>query len=83
MRGSNLFNMMIIGIDDLLYTEGPILAVVSKKYVFTALIVVLMTGIFVAGLISRPQHKTPLKASWYSLALIGVFLIGAYVNFVI
>ena len=47
------------------------------------MIVLLMTGIFAAGLISRPQCKTPLKASWYSLALIGVFLIGAYVNFVI
>jgi len=83
MIGSNLFNIMIIGIDDLFYTEGPILAAVSETHVFTALTVIVMTGILIAGLISRPEHKTPVKASWYSLALIGVFLLGTYVNFVI
>ncbi|MDY7019495.1 MAG: sodium:calcium antiporter [Chloroflexota bacterium] len=83
MLGSNLFNMMIVGVDDLFYTEGPILADVSTSHVFTALVVILMTGVVIAGLISRPQRKTPLKASWYSLALIGVFILGAYVNFVI
>ena len=83
MIGSNLFNMMIIGIDDLFYTEGPILAASSQNHVFTALIVILMTGIFIAGLVSRPQRKTPLKVSWYALALIGLFLLGAYINFVI
>lgn len=83
MIGSNLLNIVIIGVDDLFYTEGPILAAVSPSHVFTALTVILMTGIFIAGLVSRPQHKTPIKASWYSLALIGVFLLGTYVNFVI
>ncbi len=83
MIGSNLFNMMIIGIDDLFYTEGPILAAVSQNHVFTALMVILMTAIFIAGLVSRPQSKTPLKASWYSLVLIGIFFLGAYINFVI
>ena len=83
MLGSNLFNMMIVGVDDLFYTEGPILSDVSTSHVFTALVVILMTGVIIAGLISRPQRKTPLKASWYSLALIGVFILGAYINFVI
>lgn len=83
MIGSNLFNMVIIGIDDIFYTEGPILAAVSQTHVFTALVVILMTGVFIAGLMSRPQRKTPLRASWYSLALIGIFLLWAYVNFTI
>jgi len=83
MMGSNLFNMTVIGVDDVFYTEGPILAATSQSHIFTALVVILMTGIFIAGLISRPQRKTPLKASWYTLALIGVFLLGTYINFVI
>lgn len=83
MIGSNLFNMVIIGIDDIFYTEGPILAAVSQTHVFTALVVMLMTGVVIAGLMSRPQRKTPLRASWYSLALIGIFLLWAYVNFTI
>ena len=83
MLGSNLFNMMIIGIDDLFYTEGPIMTSVSQSHVFTAMVVIIMTGIFIAGLVSRPQRKTKLRASWYALALISVFLLGALVNFII
>lgn len=81
MIGSNLFNMTIIGVADLFYRQGPVLSAVSPNHTFTGLIVILMTGILIAGLISRPQRKTPLKASWYAIALIIVFLVGAYINF--
>ncbi|MBT9162527.1 MAG: hypothetical protein DDT27_01085 [Dehalococcoidia bacterium] len=81
MLGSNLFNMSIIGIVDLFYIRGPILAHVSQVHIFTALVVILMSGILIAGLIHPPRHKTPLKASWYAIALMGVFIIGHYLNF--
>jgi len=81
MIGSNLFNMTVVGIDDLFYAPGPVLAAVSPSHVLTALVVILMTGIFIAGLIYRPERKTPLGVSWYAIALIGVFLLGAYINF--
>jgi len=81
MIGSNLFNMMVIGIDDIFYTKGPVLAHVSPNHVFTALMVILMTGIFVAALVSPPRRKTPIGASWYALALIGVFVVGTYTSF--
>jgi len=81
MIGSNLFNMMVIGIDDIFYTKGPVLAHVSPNHVFTAVMVMLMTGIFVAAVVSPPRRKTPLGASWYALALIAVFAVGTYINF--
>ncbi|HEX77953.1 MAG TPA: sodium:calcium antiporter [Dehalococcoidia bacterium] len=81
MLGSNLFNMSIIAVDDLFYRPGPVLSSVSTSHVFTALLVILMTGIVIAGLMARPQHKPALRATWYSLALIVVFLIGYYLNF--
>jgi len=83
MIGSNLFNMTIIGIDDLFYTGGPILDAVSQNHILTALVVILMTSVVMVGIILRPQRKTPLRASWYSLALIAVFLLGAYARFAI
>ncbi len=82
MFGSNIFNMMIIGILDLFYTKGPILSSVTQNHVFTALIVVIMSGIFIAALFTRPPRKTFIKASWYSIAMILVFILGAYVNFI-
>lgn len=78
--GSNLFNMTIISICDLFYWRGPILAHVSESHAFTGLIVMGMTVIFLAGLISRTRHKI-LGISWYGPPLIALFLLGAYINF--
>ena len=77
--GSNLFNLTIIPIDDLLYVKGPVLAAVSETHLVTACAVVLMTIVFIIGL-SRP-HKRYFRLSWWNLILIMLFLIGAYYNF--
>jgi len=79
--GSNLFNMTIIGIDDLFYWHGPILSNVSDGNVYTGLIVLAMTGIVITGLIFRSQHKT-LRVSWYAPILIALFLVGASTSYI-
>ncbi|MFQ5988077.1 MAG: sodium:calcium antiporter [Dehalococcoidia bacterium] len=82
MLGSNMFNMGIgIAGFDLFYRAGSIFSAASTSHVFTASIAILMTVIVIAGLISRPQRKTPLGMSWYSIALIGVYIIGFYFLF--
>lgn len=54
--GSNLFNMgVVIFIDDLFFTEGPILSYVSTDHVFTALAAMLMSCIVIIGLLYRPR----------------------------
>ncbi len=79
MIGSNLFNIIIIPIDDLIYLPGPVLAAVSESHLFTALIVMVMTGIFIAGLHFRPRRF--LRLSWFNGALIVLFFLGAYLSF--
>ncbi len=81
MIGSNLFNMTVIPIDDLFYWQGPVLASVSVSHLITALVVILMTGIFMAGLHSKPRRF--LGLSWYSVALIALFLLGAYLSYTV
>lgn len=81
--GSNLFNMAIIGIYDLSYTEGPILADVSNSHAFTGLIVLLMTSIIMIGITFRAKHKTILRVSWYTPILLILYLIGAYASFTV
>lgn len=83
MVGSNLFNMTIIFLNDVFYRKAPIFAVLAKQNIFTAFIVVLMTITVIAGLILKPKKKTILGMSAYSIVLIGIFLIGAYVNFML
>jgi cation:H+ antiporter len=79
MIGSNLFNMAIIPIDDLLYAPGPLLASVSTSHLITAGAVILMTGVFIAGLHQRPKRY--FRVSWCSLLLIVLFLIQAYFSY--
>ena len=79
MIGSNLFNMTIIPIDDLLYLQGPVLALVSVNHLLTASMVVVMTGIFIAGLRFKPRRF--LRLSWCSLALVALFLLQAYFSY--
>lgn len=79
MIGSNLFNMTIIPIDDLFYTQGPVLASVSESHLITAFMVILMTGLFIAGLRFKPKRF--FRLSWWNCALIALFVVGAYFNF--
>lgn len=80
--GSNMLNMgIVIAGDDLFYSSASIFSAASTSHVFTSAIAILMTLIVIAGLISRPKRKTPIGMSWYSVALIGVYIIGAYFLF--
>jgi cation:H+ antiporter len=79
MIGSNLFNMAIIPIDDLLYAPGPLLNAVSTSHLITAGAVILMTGVFIAGLHFRPRRYS--RVSWCSLLLIVLFLAQAYLSY--
>jgi len=81
MVGSNLFNITIIFINDLLYRKAPIFGTLSQHHIFTAFLVVFMTMIVAAALIIKPKKKTKIGLSGYAIALIVVFVIGAYINF--
>jgi cation:H+ antiporter len=78
--GSNLFNLTIIPITDLIYTRGPILAEVSESNYVTAAVVILMTLLFIVGLSFHPKRF--LRLSWLNISLIVLFLVGAYLSFV-
>lgn len=83
MIGSNLFNIMIIFLNDLLYRKGDIFLKVSQHHIFNAWLIVIMTVIVIQALISKPKKKAFFNMSWYSLSLILVFIVGVYINFVL
>lgn len=77
--GSNMFNLTIIPIVDLIYTRGPILAEVSESNVVTAAAVAVMTVLFIAAF--RFKAKRFFRMSWFNMGLIALFLISAYMSF--
>jgi len=81
MLGSNLFNMVIIFLNDIFYRKAPIFKVISQQHIFTAFIVIFMTITVISGLILKPKKKTVFGLSAYSVVLIAIFIAGAYINF--
>jgi cation:H+ antiporter len=73
--GSNLFNVAIVGIDDLLYTEGPLLAKVSGTHLIAVTSAMTMTGIAIIGLTYRAARKR-FRLSWDALAIVAVYTLG-------
>jgi cation:H+ antiporter len=76
LLGSNLFNMVILAIDDLAYPDGPLFSAVSQNHAITGTIAVVMTGIVVVSLMYRLEKKTALRIGWDALALILAYLVN-------
>jgi cation:H+ antiporter len=76
LLGSNLFDMLIIAIDDLAYVRGPLLAAVSPVHGVTAFAGVIMSGVVIVAVLYRPAARGPV--GWVSLSLLLVYLLSAY-----
>jgi cation:H+ antiporter len=55
--GSNLFNLLILGLDDVFYRQGPLLTAADPSHGITVLAVVTMNALFLIGLTYRVMTK--------------------------
>ena len=75
MVGSNLFNMgVIIFVNDLFYSAGPILQGVSMDHLITALFALLMSGVVIIGIIFRPRFRPHIWFGVDTAALVIIYL---------
>jgi len=81
LLGSNLFNVVILAVDDLAYTRGPLLAEVAPAHAGTAATALVMTGLVIVGLVMRPQGRVLRVASWVSVGLVAAYGINATLMF--
>jgi len=79
--GANIIDMAVILWVDLFYTPGSILAMVSNAHVTTAVLAVVMSLLVILGIRFRQKRKTFIIVSWYTPALIGLYVFGAYALF--
>ncbi len=73
LLGSNLFNIAILGIDDVFYLNNLLLTNVSDTHILTTFAAIMMTAIILIGLTYRAIKK-PFIFSWDSLGIIAVYL---------
>lgn len=81
LLGSNLFNVVIIAVDDLLYRPSVLLANVSTVHAVTAGSAITMTGLAMVGLFFRPTGRVLRAVGWVSLGLIGMYLLNTHIVF--
>lgn len=73
--GSNIFNILILAIDDIFFTKGPLLSFGNPNHIISALSAIAMTAVAIIGLTYRAEKKQLLLA-WDSMALIIVYVIN-------
>lgn len=77
--GSNLFNLVILAVDDLFYLKGPLLASVSAVHLISAQSAIMMTGIAIVGLLYRPKTRLFKTVGWTSLLIFSIYILNVSV----
>jgi cation:H+ antiporter len=57
LLGSNIFNMFILGLDDVFYKEGSLFKEISPSHLLSVFVTIIMTAIIGLGLLFKPQKK--------------------------
>jgi cation:H+ antiporter len=79
--GSNLFNVAILGIEDLCYREGVLLSAAASAHALSAVAAVVMSGALIVALVARPQAQVLNLVGWTSM-LIGLsFFANAWLHY--
>lgn len=81
LLGSNLFDIIILAVDDLFYTKGPLLAHVDTSHALTAFTAVMMSTLVTVGFIFRPQGRVVLGLTWVSLGLLMLYVLNTWILF--
>lgn len=81
LLGSNLFDVLILAIDDFAYWPGAIYAHVSEVHAVSAITACLMSGVVIVSLAYRPVSRVWHIASWASLSLLALYLLNAAIQF--
>jgi cation:H+ antiporter len=77
--GSNLFNMLVLAVDDAVYTKGSLLSHVAPTNAGSAISAMIMTGAAVVGLHYRPRARVFRIVGWVSLTLILIYVLNTLV----
>lgn len=78
--GSNMFNIAIIGITDLVLGRTVILSSVSALHLFTVLSVIICTCLVMAGLVYRSKNETS-GLAWDSAGVLFIYFAANLVSF--
>jgi cation:H+ antiporter len=81
LLGSNLFNMLILVIDDIAYVDGPLLASASDILAVPAVVAMMMTAVVMAALNYVKRTKPHPVDIWAGASLAALYMFNAWLLF--
>jgi cation:H+ antiporter len=57
LLGSNVFNIFILALTDLIYTDGSLFASINEEHLKSVMVVIMMTAVAGLGFMAKPQKK--------------------------
>lgn len=75
LLGSNLINVAILGVDDMFFRPGALLADISRSQLLIAVAAMTMSAIVIVGLVYRAEKKR-LPLAWDALGLVVVYVVA-------
>jgi cation:H+ antiporter len=75
LLGSNLFNILILAINDMFYAKGHILKDASDTHLISVFFVIMMTSIAIVGLTYRVDRKRFLLA-WDTFLILIAYIVN-------
>jgi cation:H+ antiporter len=80
--GSNLFNLLILGLDDVFYRHGPLMADAGASHNVSVVAIVMMNALFLIGLTYKVMTKRFVVA-WDTGAIAGVYVIALVLSYLL
>lgn len=80
--GSNIFNILVLAVDDLFFLRGPLFSYTDPHHIVPALSAIAMTSVAIIGLSFRAGKKKFFIA-WDSLTLMALFVINMAILYVL
>ena len=80
MLGSNLFNLLILGLDDVFYRAGPLMADAGASHSISVVAIVIMNGLFLIGLTYKVMTKR-FVVTWDTGAIAAVYVSAVVLSY--
>ena len=80
--GSNLFNLLILGLDDIFYRQGPLMADAGASHSISIVAIVMMNALFLIGLTYKVMTKRFVVA-WDTGAIAAVYVLAVALSYLL
>jgi cation:H+ antiporter len=80
--GSNLFNLLILGLDDVFYRQGPLMAGAGASHSISIVAIVMMNALFLIGLTYKAMTKRFVVA-WDTGFIAAVYVVAVALSYLL